>query len=332
LGSLENQIIKEKKTMSGRALVGLLAGLVVTMASLGASAAETAPPDQGSPQVLFGWLDKNHDGTIAADEITVRLPESTKDFVQKADKNGDKKVTLDELKEAFKSGAPPRPWLGDDGYEHYEKSPPKEGVSAPSSAPHGTPPPLRPGRPRVPSDWSTLFKALDKNHDGSLSNDEFTAGMHEFFPPIGIRARLARMEKQRAREADWESELDEELGISRDERSQRMPVLRGAWRLLREWGPPPWHDRDWVGDESGRTEQSRQEPAARQQQSLRPSNEQPWWFAFIPPGPRGDRLRDLISTAVRQEVDSVFKERFQTARPPAEYRQNKGETQPGLKK
>lgn len=305
--------------MSGRALASFLASLAIGIVSLGASGAETAPPDQGTPETLFRWLDKNHDGKVVIDELPAGAPESTKAFLRKADKNGDKKVTLEELKEAFKAGPPPRPWLADDGYERTKDVPAKEREHDASSDAHRTPAPPHPERPRAPSDWNTLFKMLDKNHDGSLSSEEFAAGMPDYFPPFGWRARLARMERRHGDEPSWDSEWNDEWRVPRDERIPPRPILRGAWQLLREWGPPPWDYRDSARDEGW-------------DEYRRPFHEDPWWFGFIPPGPQGERIKDMISDAVRQEVDRVFKDRSVTGPRLAEPRQSQRETQPDLKK
>jgi hypothetical protein len=65
--------------------------------------AEDAPkPPHPNPETMFGRLDANKDGVITADELPAGMPERMKQFLIKADKNGDQKLSLDELKEAFK--------------------------------------------------------------------------------------------------------------------------------------------------------------------------------------------------------------------------------------
>lgn len=316
--------------MSHRAFVGLLAGLAIAALGQGAWALDTTSPSQANSEMLFGQLDKNQDGTIATDEIPAGTPASTKAFIQKADKNGDKEVSPEEMREAFKAGPPPKPWLGDAGYEPSGELTPREPPTPPSAALRTAAP--RPERPRMPSDWTTLFKRLDNNGDGSLNAEEFTAGMPEFFPPIGLRARLARMERRQAQVPNWESEFDRELGLSRDDRVPNRPILGVVAQLIREWGLPPWHPDDRATYEEGWYDDGLRAPRVPEEEYARWSDQHPWWLGFIPPGPRGDRVRHLISVAVRQETDRVSKERSESGWPGPEHRQSQRDAHPDLKK
>jgi len=168
--------------MTVKVFWGLLAGLAVAVLSSGAWAAEPkkadSPPEPGfgGPEVMFNRMDKNHDGAIAPDEIPPGAPERVKEYLKKADKNADKKLTLDELKEAWKAGPPGMPWAG----RGMPGRGPQAGPKPPEQASSGPKRPHGPGADpfRIP-DPKALFASMDKNHDGSLSLDEFVAGMAE---------------------------------------------------------------------------------------------------------------------------------------------------------
>jgi Ca2+-binding EF-hand superfamily protein len=69
--------------------------------------AEDSPkPERPNPESMFKRLDANKDGVITTDEIPAGMPERLKQMLIKADKNGDKQLTLDELKQAFKDRRP----------------------------------------------------------------------------------------------------------------------------------------------------------------------------------------------------------------------------------
>jgi len=215
--------------MAGRVTIGLLACLGLALLSSGVGAGEPkqrspagppqqpggpavappgfpgmVPPHRGArnPEEMLKRLDANQDGAIAADEIPAGMPEPMKAWLQKADKNGDKKITTEELRDALKAGPPMGPWAGRErprgGAEAAGPRPrrpepaPKDQAGRPSAqvpgpkppagpatAP-GSAPPARPGMQhgRGP-DPKALFAMMDKNHDGSLSLEEFTDGMRE---------------------------------------------------------------------------------------------------------------------------------------------------------
>ena len=61
------------------------------------------------PEILFKFLDANHDGVISEDEIPRDTPEPLKALLKAADKKGDKKVTLEEFMAAVKEHPPAMP-------------------------------------------------------------------------------------------------------------------------------------------------------------------------------------------------------------------------------
>jgi hypothetical protein len=145
--------------------------IMLTMLALGASAfiasaqdTNNMPngPGQGRhghhpPDPLMLALDANHDGMIDADEIA-----NASAALKTLDKNGDGKLTLDELR-------PPRP-PQDGGPESGGGMPPGPlpGVLQGTNAvPNGPGPGWHGHRPPPP-----LFVTLDVNHDGVIDADE----------------------------------------------------------------------------------------------------------------------------------------------------------------
>jgi EF hand len=145
--------------------------IMLTMLALGASAFIAGAQDTNNmpngpgpgrhghhpPDPLMLALDVNHDGVIDADEIA-----NASATLKALDKNGDGKLTLDELR-------PPRP-PQDGGPEAGDSMPPgpPPGDLQDINALPGGPGPGRHGhRPPPP-----LFVALDANHDGVIDPDE----------------------------------------------------------------------------------------------------------------------------------------------------------------
>jgi hypothetical protein len=145
--------------------------IMLTMLALGASAFIASAQDTNAvptgpgpgrhghhpPDPLMLALDANHDGVIDADEIA-----NASAALKTLDKNGDGKLTLDELR-------PPRP-PQDGGPQSGGGMPPgpPPGDLQDTNALPGGPGPGRHGhRPPPP-----LFLALDANHDGVIDADE----------------------------------------------------------------------------------------------------------------------------------------------------------------
>ena len=85
---------------------GLLVMLSAAVALLAVpqlvAAAEPPGPGPFNPEVMFQRLDANRDGVITADEVPAGAPDRIKQFLIRADKSGDKKVTKEEFAAAAK--------------------------------------------------------------------------------------------------------------------------------------------------------------------------------------------------------------------------------------
>ena len=305
--------------MAGKVYLGLLAGLGVAISSLGAWAEEPKEANRGNPEALFNRLDKNHDGVITSDEIPPGppgMPERLKAWLQKADKNGDKKVTREEWKEAFKAGPPGMPWAGP---ERPRRGPDAPGprprpLDRPSAGPQRPQPPSK-ERPQLP-DLKALFSMMDKNHDGSLSLDEFVDGMKELHRRMAEHFRVASAERPRPAGPGPGPGMGRGFGMGRPEMGgppgpgwhpgpmgwpgqpwQMAQAYPGPWSPPGPplWSPGPWHGpRSWGGGP-------------------------PWWHQPQPwqpgpaAGPSDEHLRKLVAAMVRDELQKILKEKSEAA-------------------
>lgn len=120
------------------------------------------------PEMLFKHFDANNDGVIAEDEMAKDAPEPIKALLKDADKNADKKVSLDEFKAAIKDHPlPPR-----HGHRHFG-GPGDPGPQGGRDCPFGGP------KFKAP-DPKEVFAKLDTDKDGKLSVEEFTEGVKQF--------------------------------------------------------------------------------------------------------------------------------------------------------
>jgi hypothetical protein len=60
-------------------------------------------PQGPNPQIMFQRLDVNHDGVITPEEIPEGMPQRLKELLKRADRNGDRQLTLGELQAAFRA-------------------------------------------------------------------------------------------------------------------------------------------------------------------------------------------------------------------------------------
>lgn len=160
-------------------------------AQLGARADDRGPGPP-RPELPFKRLDANADGKVALDEIPEGAPERFKAMLKRADRNQDTFITAEEFAAAAKQHRPfgPTPGSrrpGPPAAASRRPGPPGPpvgegplgGMGPPFMRGRGDgPPPFGPRGPRAqPPNPKALFARLDRDKDGKLSVEEFTAGM-----------------------------------------------------------------------------------------------------------------------------------------------------------
>jgi Ca2+-binding EF-hand superfamily protein len=163
-----------------KTVLALLAAIPVALVASQARADDPqGPGPRGGPGMLFQRLDRNKDGKVTADEVPETAPEFVKDVLRKADKDQDKTITAEELRNAASHARPDSPNAHFRG-PRPEAGPPRHGRPGPPIVGRGPRPDGRPevgpaGRPDM--DPKAVFAKLDRDKDGKLSPEEFAAGM-----------------------------------------------------------------------------------------------------------------------------------------------------------
>lgn len=161
------------------AIICLLAAFAVVVLPQIVAAEEAKRPANSGPAVMFQRLDANKDGVIEAAEVPDRCPEHIKQFLIRADRNKDKKLTKEEFAAAVR-------------YAHSRRAPQAKGDSdrRHGHSHHGRPqvkgdsnrrpgPPQAGPRPSMPNPREMFFR-MDTNKDKQLSLEEFTKGVMRF--------------------------------------------------------------------------------------------------------------------------------------------------------
>ena len=204
-----------------RKAIPLLLALVAAIAVTRYAAAQDAPPPDGprpdaKPQCpnaekIFDRLDVNHDGAITSAEIPPAMPERMRQLLIVAVKKHDGKLTKGDLIEIIK--------------QHRE---------------------ARRGRGGPPMfDAKAIFARLDKDKDGKLSLEEFSAGvermhramkmMHHGRPPMGPQGPKGHQHHGRS--------FDGDRGHGYHHQRPRPEADDGAMRH-------PMHNMYWFADRS----------------------------------------------------------------------------------
>jgi Ca2+-binding EF-hand superfamily protein len=210
----DGALSKEEFVEAIRAIRGAFAG-----AGQGAPGGQAGPGGRPDPEQIFKHLDKNGDGKITADEVPEERREMFQKLLEKGDKNGDKALSKEEFIEAFRA-------LGNRGAD----GPPGNGPAG-NRRPEGRERPEgRPGR-------EALFKRWDKNGDGKVTADEVPEQARGLFQRM-----LERFDKNGDKALSKE-EFDEAIK-ARDERGAgKRPEGRraeaGDSERRRPPGPPP---------------------------------------------------------------------------------------------
>jgi Ca2+-binding EF-hand superfamily protein len=207
-------------------------------------AEEPSKPPRPNPETMFNRLDANKDGVITADEIPAGIPERLKQRLLEADKDGDKKLTLDDLKESFKERQAHRP-EADRPRERLEGRP-ESGPPA-HRGPEGrhekgpmqkTREAFRPEMPKMP-DLKMVFDRLDGDKDGKLSFEEFKAGIEKFHRMMDERS--VREPAPANHFEGWFVGRPPRPSMAMHETGWRRPEFPGPGFQGREMGP--WMDR-----------------------------------------------------------------------------------------
>jgi len=160
----------------------LMTALAVVVLPQFVAAEEPDRPERPRPERLFARLDANQDGQITADEVPEDAPDRMKRLLARADKDEDKVLTREEFNEAMKRMAERRrnarqeagPQRRPDGHPNIERW-------------HGRTGQQNVGQRRKLPDPKKMFVRMDRDDDGQLSLEEFTAGMKQL-----RRAAVAR--------------------------------------------------------------------------------------------------------------------------------------------
>jgi len=157
-----------------------LSGLTLALCAGSASAANDddpkGKPKQGGkerdPAALFQRLDRNGDGKISKDELEA-APERVRNLLARADANGDGEIT----KEEFLSATPGKGGKGKKGELRKGKGEPPKGEPGKDAPKPGEDRKKKPGK----GDGGEIFKRLDVNGDGKISRDEAKGPLADYF-------------------------------------------------------------------------------------------------------------------------------------------------------
>jgi hypothetical protein len=142
--------------------------------------------------MMFQRLDRDGDGKVKLDEIPAGAPDFVRNMLKRADKDGDGLVTRDEFQAAMPQmgplpGGPPM------GRGFGPPAGPRPEMTSPRHPQAGPPRDKHPQPAATARDPKIWFDRLDRDKDGQLSLDEFTAGMRMFHRAPGHSPRWSAM-------------------------------------------------------------------------------------------------------------------------------------------
>jgi len=131
-------------------------------------------PNQGKPkpdlQSMVKRLDRNGDGRVTPDEVPEKRKEQFQRLLARLDRNGDKELAMDELERL--PGTPAEPGAAEKPAATPTDSPKKEKGK---------------GKPGQNGNPQRFFSRFDKNGDGKLTADEAPAERPQFFEQLVAR-------------------------------------------------------------------------------------------------------------------------------------------------
>jgi hypothetical protein len=224
------------------------------------------PPDRDGapppPNPVVEALDTDHDGVLSADEIR-----AASESLKKLDRNGDGKLTEDELHPQRGPGRPPGHGAGEAGPRERSRGGPEarggDRAGPPPGGPDGR---RRPGPPDQTRDGAGGAGAGRTGAGGPKRGDR-AGGPPSVLPPF-VRDELRLTQAQQRQlddlDADVRARLDRILTDDQRHELERMRQRAPA-------GPPQGDDRP--GPPDGRDRGRRPDGAGRPGQPQRPSSE-----------------------------------------------------------
>lgn len=214
--------------------------------ALGATTGASQEGRRGSPPgqpPFFERLDANKDGKISLDDVPEGAPEHVKQMLSRADRDGDKILTKDELGPVMR-----RLHAGWSGRERSGDPRSVERTGPPSRGGDGRGPDARRGP--SPGRGESHFSGIDKNKDGAIDREEAVGRMKEHFDRVDANkdGKIDREEGRRAMMAVAKTRLEGRGPHTyRGMRGPGGPQFGRSAMDRGSKGPAMWHRGPWGG-------------------------------------------------------------------------------------